>query len=249
MNLREPSPPFVFIPMRQPRDAEPRVTLAVASAAPNEPMAVLPSIRGRIAGIDPRLLISEVITIRRQLDSTLLTERLLSGLSGAFGALALILASIGLYGVLSYRVGQQRQSIGIRMALGAAPFSVAFSVLRQSGLVVAAGSFAACRLPFLQPGRLIPCCGGSSRAIPRSTLWESRCCAWPASRAPGCRRDALRDRARGITAARPRLHASRPPSRVDGGMGRAVWAPAVPPTIWRAFQSGQCDLNTAWRGA
>jgi ABC-type antimicrobial peptide transport system permease subunit len=51
-----------------------------------------------------------------------------------------------LYGVLSYRVGQQRQAIGIRMALGASPGSVAFGVLRQSAVVVAAGLV--CGLPF-----------------------------------------------------------------------------------------------------
>jgi predicted permease len=146
LSLREAAPPFAFIPIRQPREAERRVTLAVASTAPNGQMAFVETIRSRIARIDPGLLISEVITIRRQLDSTLLTERLLSGLSSAFGVLALILASIGLYGVLSYRIGQQRQSIGIRMALGASPSSVAFSVLRQSGLVVVAGLV--CGLPF-----------------------------------------------------------------------------------------------------
>ena len=89
---------------------------------------------------------SHTITIRRQLDSTLLTERLLSELSAAFGILALILASVGLYGVLSYRIGQQRQSIGIQMALGASPSFVAFSVLRQSAAVIAAGIV--CGLPF-----------------------------------------------------------------------------------------------------
>jgi ABC-type antimicrobial peptide transport system permease subunit len=53
--------------------------------------------------------------------------------------LALLLAAVGLYGVLSYRIGQQRQAIGIRMALGASALSVSLSVLRQSGVVVAAG--------------------------------------------------------------------------------------------------------------
>jgi ABC-type antimicrobial peptide transport system permease subunit len=84
--------------------------------------------------------------MRRQLDTTLLTERLLSRLATAFGVLALILASVGLYGILSYRIGQQRRSIGIRMALGASPSSVALAVARQSGLIIAIGLL--CGLPF-----------------------------------------------------------------------------------------------------
>jgi ABC-type antimicrobial peptide transport system permease subunit len=103
-------------------------------------------IRDKLARIDPGLLISDVITIRSQLDSTLLTERLLSGLSTAFGGLALVLAAIGLYGLLNYRIGQQRQSIGVRMALGASPSSITYGVLRQSGLIVLAGFLAG--LPF-----------------------------------------------------------------------------------------------------
>jgi ABC-type antimicrobial peptide transport system permease subunit len=99
--------------------------------------------------VDPGLLVSEVISMRTQFDSTLLTERLLAGLSGAFGALALILASVGLYGVVSYGVNQQRQSIGIRMALGASPSSIVVSVLRESGSVVAAGVVAGLPLAFL----------------------------------------------------------------------------------------------------
>jgi predicted permease len=146
MNLREPSPRFAFIPIRQPKDAEARVTLTVASTIRNGQVALTQPIQNRLAGIDPGILISDVITMRRQLDSTLLTERLLSGLSTVFGVLALILASIGLYGVLSYRIGQQRRSIGIRMALGALPSSVALSVMRQSGWVVAVGLL--CGLPF-----------------------------------------------------------------------------------------------------
>ena len=144
-DLREPSPRFVFIPIRQPLDAYRRLTLVVAPAA-GKHAELLKGIRNRLATLDPELLISEVITIRRQLDSTLLTERLLSELSAAFGILALILASVGLYGVLSYRIGQQRQSIGIQMALGASPSFVAFSVLRQSAAVIAAGIV--CGMPF-----------------------------------------------------------------------------------------------------
>jgi ABC-type antimicrobial peptide transport system permease subunit len=90
-------------------------------------------------------MVSEVISIRRQTDATLLTERLLSGLGTTFGALAMLLAAVGLYGVLSYAIAQQRPSIGIRMALGASPSSVAGSVLRKSGLILTAGIL--CGLP------------------------------------------------------------------------------------------------------
>jgi ABC-type antimicrobial peptide transport system permease subunit len=145
-SLREPSAPFAFLPLRQPLSPERRITLSVASVAPGAEVALLQPIRRRLAEVHSGLMISEVISIRQQVDATLLTERLLSGLATAFGALAMILASVGLYGVLSYRIGQQRHSIGIRMALGASPSSVAGGVLRQSGLVVAGGML--CGLPF-----------------------------------------------------------------------------------------------------
>jgi predicted permease len=145
-SLREPSAPFAFLPLRQPLYAHGRITLSVASVVPGGEAALLQPIRRKLAEADSGLMISEVISVRRQMDATLLTERLLSGLATAFGALAMILASVGLYGMLSYRIGQQRQSIGIRMALGASPSSVMVGVLRQTGLVVAAGLL--CGLPF-----------------------------------------------------------------------------------------------------
>lgn len=144
-DLRKPSPRFAFIPIRQPMEAHRRLTLTVASAALSGQAGVLEPMRSRLAAVNSGLLISEVITIRRQLNSTLVTERLLSGLSTAFGVLALVLASVGLYGVLSYRIGQQRQSIGIQMALGASPSSVVFSVLRQSAWMITVGLV--CGLP------------------------------------------------------------------------------------------------------
>lgn len=146
MNLREASARFAFLPIRQARDAEQRVTLVVAPIQSNGEMALLSSIRSGLLKVNRGFLISDVISMRRQLASTLLTERLLSGLSSAFGVLALILASVGLYGVLSYQVGRQHQAIGIRMALGATPFLVARSVLRQSAWMIAIGLLSG--LPF-----------------------------------------------------------------------------------------------------
>jgi predicted permease len=144
MGLREHAARFAFFALRQPGERAGRFTLSVVSAQPAG--QTLTSIRRTIAEIDPRILISEVITMQQQVDSTLLSERLLSALSAALGGLAMVLASIGLYGVLSYRIGQQRQAIGIRMALGATPGGIAAAVLRQSAAVIGVGVMAG--LPF-----------------------------------------------------------------------------------------------------
>jgi predicted permease len=187
MNLREPVPPFAFLPMRQPREWDRRVTLAVSSVAGGE-MALVEPVRSRLATAEPGLLISEVVTIRSQLDSTLLTERLLSILSSAFGVLALILAAIGLYGVLSYRIGQQRQAIGIRMALGASPSSVALAVLRQSGLVIGAGILAGLPFAFLAARTADSLLWGVKSSDPMVYIAGVGLLCLGESPAPGCRR-------------------------------------------------------------
>ena len=138
-NLREASPPFAFLPIREPRDVDQRVTLMLYATNPGQEMTLMPTLRETLTSIDPGILISDVATMQAQLEVTLLTERLMAGLSIAFGLLALILAAVGLYGVLSYQVGRQRQSIGVRMALGATPSAVSLGVLRQSLKVVAVG--------------------------------------------------------------------------------------------------------------
>lgn len=139
MSLREASPRFAFIPIWQPRDQEQRLTLLVAPAQSGRGLALVEPIRRELTALNPQLLISDVITMRRQLDSTLITERLLSELGGAFGTLAVIIAAVGLYALLSYQIGQQHRSIGIRMALGAAPSSVSLALFRQTALLVSIG--------------------------------------------------------------------------------------------------------------
>jgi ABC-type antimicrobial peptide transport system permease subunit len=77
-----------------------------------------------------------------QIAETLLPERLMATLSGFFGGLAALIATIGLYGVMSYMVTRRRNEIGIRMALGANPASVVAMVMRESVRLVAAGTVA-----------------------------------------------------------------------------------------------------------
>jgi ABC-type antimicrobial peptide transport system permease subunit len=78
-------------------------------------------------------------TLSAQLDETLLTERLIALLSAGFGALATLLASIGLYGVMAFAVARRTKEMGLRMALGANPGSVIWLVLREVLILLALG--------------------------------------------------------------------------------------------------------------
>jgi ABC-type antimicrobial peptide transport system permease subunit len=89
--------------------------------------------------VDPRLPVYDVRTMESQIAESMYIERLVSSLSVLFGGLALGLAAVGLYGVMSHAVAQRRREIGIRMALGAERISVLWQVLRQVLVLAAVG--------------------------------------------------------------------------------------------------------------
>jgi predicted permease len=101
-----------------------------------DPQALLPAIREVVAQVNTNLPLFDVKTESEQIDRLLFQERLVARLSGFFALLALVLACVGLYGLLSYEVSRRTREIGIRMALGAHPGSVLKLVLRQ-GIVLA----------------------------------------------------------------------------------------------------------------
>jgi predicted permease len=106
-----------------------------------DPQTLLPAIRGVVAQVNTNLPLFDVKTESQQIDRLLFQERLVARLSGFFGLLALVLACVGLYGLLSYEVSRRTREIGIRMALGAHPGSVLKLVLRQ-GVALALAGFA-----------------------------------------------------------------------------------------------------------
>jgi putative ABC transport system permease protein len=109
--------------------------LLVAVGAPT---AVIPTVRSAIAEVN-RDVSLQFTTLAAQVDESLIRERLLATLSGFFGALALLLATIGLYGVMSYNVARRRNEIGIRMALGAEQSGVLTMVLREVAILIGVG--------------------------------------------------------------------------------------------------------------
>ena len=85
-----------------------------------------------VSQADPTLPIVELKTLEKQVDNSLVTERLVASLSAAFGLLATLLASIGLYGVMAYTVSRRTNEIGIRMAMGAEPANVLRLIVGES---------------------------------------------------------------------------------------------------------------------
>ena len=98
-----------------------------------------PSLRRAVADVAPGLPVFNVTTLQRMFDDSVVTERTLALLSGFFGILALLLASIGLYGLLAYSVEKRRNEIGVRLALGASPEDVLAMVVRETAVLIVAG--------------------------------------------------------------------------------------------------------------
>ena len=104
-----------------------------------DPTSTISGLRSAIAGIDPNLPILQVRTMQEHLETFMSQETLESRLTAIFAALAVLLAAIGLYGVMSFNVARRSNEIGIRIALGASGGGVQWMVLRESLALLAAG--------------------------------------------------------------------------------------------------------------
>jgi len=134
-SLREGIEPTLYFPY-VPRLPGTR-TFEVRTAS--DPKALLPSIRGAVRSVDSNLPIFNLMTQTDQINRAIYQERLVAWLSGAFALLALVVACIGLYGLLAYEVARRTHEVGIRMALGASSVEVLGLVLGRGIRLVTLG--------------------------------------------------------------------------------------------------------------
>jgi predicted permease len=134
-DLREETVPLVYLPLHQdPRNFN-HVQLKVQGSAE----AMLPLVRAAILEVDPRFAPTRIETLDASLDRVLARDILLARLSGLFGALALLVACFGVYGMISYVVASRTTEIGVRLAIGAQPRGVLAQVIGDALKTVAPG--------------------------------------------------------------------------------------------------------------
>jgi len=152
LSLKEEPGPEMYVPFNQ-KVWPSLLNMQVALRTKSDPVAMTTAVRNAVHQVDPDLPLGNVTTLSNLLDDSMTQPRFAMLLIGAFGMLAVALASIGLYSVISYSVAQRIQEIGIRMALGASRHAVFAMVLKQcaalagSGIVIGiAGALAVARM-------------------------------------------------------------------------------------------------------
>ncbi len=107
--------------------------------ASGDPTTLVPALRDLVTRVDSRLAIASVETMQTLLSRSVANQRYRATLSSAFGGGALVLAAIGLFGLLARAVNERRREIGVRMAVGAKPGDVVRMVMREGGVLVVGG--------------------------------------------------------------------------------------------------------------
>jgi hypothetical protein len=142
MNPTGQIPPLIYQTFLQAATGRGEMTLYVRTAGKPDPL--LPRIREEVWNVDEAVPQFEIHTLAQEMDIALTRERLIATLSTLFGALALLLACVGLYGLLAFGVVQRSKEIGVRMALGANRTGIVWTVMRDAwqllGIGIAVGA-------------------------------------------------------------------------------------------------------------
>jgi len=134
-DLRSIAPPVAYFSL----DQRPAIADTIEVRGTREPNALAAAVGRELHELEAHLPVTKIVPLRDEYDEGLSREKLLARLTGIFGALALGLAALGFYGLLSFHVGRRTGEIGIRMALGATPAQVQALVLRQTMWILLAG--------------------------------------------------------------------------------------------------------------
>jgi predicted permease len=134
--LRDAPPPVFYLPyVQQPEVGGMTYQIRTHLTA----AALVPRLRHIVQQADPDLPMIDIRTEREQMDANMQTELALAAMTSVFGVLALVLATVGIYGIMAYTVAQRTNEIGIRLALGALPRQVRQMILRESSWVTVGG--------------------------------------------------------------------------------------------------------------
>ncbi len=133
-SLREPMTPIDYSTWKPGGDSFQLVVRTVG-----RPESVIEPVRCALASIDPALPFTEISTMSEEVDASLAPERTTAALASIFGAVAAVLAAVGIYGLLAYAVAQRRREIGIRMAIGAQSSDIAAMIGMQTITMAGAG--------------------------------------------------------------------------------------------------------------
>jgi predicted permease len=134
--LRDPAPPQFFLPYVQQEDVG---VLTYAIRTQLAPLQLMPALHQIVQKADRDLPIIDIRTQQEQIDATMQQERIFAALTAGFGVLALVLACVGIYGIMAYTVANRTNEIGIRLALGAQPAQVRGMILRESSWLACVG--------------------------------------------------------------------------------------------------------------
>ena len=139
-NLRQAAIKTMYIPWMQREGEDPSAFHYLAQAAGGDPMRLAPALEKLVREADPGLRLRAAHTYSEVIDSTIVIERIMAALGAFFGLLALIIAGLGIFGVLAFQVSRRTNEIGIRMALGASRGGIVALVLRDVAMMLLVGS-------------------------------------------------------------------------------------------------------------
>ena len=166
LTLSERPTPFLHVS----RSQRPSSYAAIIARTRGDADALLRDMRRELLALEPNLVFVENQTMEAEVDATLFPMRASAWLVSGIGLVAMLLAAIGLYGVIAYSVARRTREIGIRVALGARPGAVVGLVMRQGLLVALAGLVAGCLLAAVAARVIAGALYGVSSADPVSWL-------------------------------------------------------------------------------